>query len=76
MIHSIGVISKADENGNFMEDVTINSVTPEEWGLPWEEREEALRNANISKPNASVITINWRWGIVCVADVMEKKFVL
>ena len=58
MIHSIGVISKADNSGTFKENVTTNSITPEMWGLPWEEREAALRNSIITKPNASVITIN------------------
>ena len=58
MIHSMGVISKADKNGNFKEEVSTNSTTPETWGLPWEKREAELRNMNASKPNSSVIKIN------------------
>ena len=57
-IHTMGVITKVHNDGNVTVSATTNSVTREEWGLPWDQRENALRNIYASKPKSHIERIN------------------
>ena len=46
--------TEVKENGITVQRATTNSVAPASWGLPWDEREDSLRNALASNPNATV----------------------